>query len=187
MSFSSLCFTSKCETGFTVVLPIGLGLSAGELNRTTNYIVALPFSVRMRALQYNANKWYKHMVHNYHPINILRITMNWDGGSPFVRMSARCSKVLMYLASIPFSFPIWERKKWYLRARYLLRVDILGTFTKDRHPWLSSNTVDRTRLCLTKGRSNLVPISCNKALMGSSSLMAMLKATYSAGVEERQN
>jgi hypothetical protein len=35
-------------------------------------------------------------------------------------------------------------------------------------------------------RSNLVSISYNKALMGSSSLMAMLKATYSAAVEERQ-
>ena len=78
-----------------------------------------------------------------------------------------------------------EQKKWYFRERYLLRVDILGTLTMDRHPWLSSKTVDRMRVVGEHLSSSFEPISWRRARMGRTSLMAMLNATYSAAVELR--
>ena len=52
----------------------------------------------------------------------------------------------MYLATMPLDSPICVQKKWYLRAKYLFLVDIFGTLTRERHPWLCSNTVDLIRV-----------------------------------------
>jgi len=76
-----------------------------------------------------------------------------------------------------------DLKKWYLRAKYLLRVDILGTLTQLRQDWLSSKTVERTKLSLITVSSIRSEISRRSVRIGISSLMAMLKATYSAAVE----
>ena len=119
------------------------------------------------------------------------MTSNCAGGRPFVKISAFCWVVGMYLATIPDSLPvvgsrrrpIWLLKKWYFRARYLFLVDILGTLTRDKHPWLSSKTVDRMRVVGEHLSSSFNPITWRRARMGRTSLMAMLKATYSAAVE----
>jgi hypothetical protein len=76
-------------------------------------------------------------------------------------------------------------EKWYLRAKYLFLVDILGTLTRERHPWLSSNTVDLIKVVGEHFSFSLDLISWRRARMGRTSLMAMLKATYSAAVELR--
>ena len=64
-------------------------------------------------------------------------------------------------------------------------MDILGTFTKDKHPWLSSKMVDLTKVVGEHFSSILELISSRSALMGRTSRIAMLKATYSAAVELR--
>ena len=110
---------------------------------------------------------------------------NCSGGRPLVKMSAFCSVVWMCLATTPLLSPMCERKKWYLRDRYLLRVDILGTLTIDKQPWLSSNTVDLTRDLVTNLSFSLSANSCRRALIGRSSLIAIENATYSAAVELR--
>jgi hypothetical protein len=84
---------------------------------------------------------------------------------------------------MPLSFPMWLRKKWYLKDKYLFLADILGELTVERHPWLSSKTVDRIKESSATLRSSLEHNSLRRALMGSTSRIAMLKATYSAAVE----
>ena len=102
-----------------------------------------------------------------------------------VKMSAFCSVVWMCLATTPLLSPMCERKKWYFRERYLLRVDILGTLTMDRHPWLSSKTVDLTNDLVTKFNFNFRASSLRRARIGRSSLIAIENATYSVAVELR--
>lgn len=100
-----------------------------------------------------------------------------------MKMSAFCSVVRMCLATTPLLSPMCERKKWYFRERYLLRVDILGTLTMDRHPWLSSKTVDLTSDLVTKLSFNFRASSLRRAHR--SSLIAIKNTTYSAAVEPR--
>ena len=47
----------------------------------------------------------------HQPISNLWMILNCAGGRPLVRMSARCSWVEMYLATIPLSSPMLEQKK----------------------------------------------------------------------------
>jgi hypothetical protein len=64
-----------------------------------------------------------------------------------------------------------------------LGVNILGTFTIESQPWLSSKTVDLTRDLETKFILSLEDSSLNGACMGRSPLKAILNATFSAAVE----
>ena len=98
---------------------------------------------RLTVLKRENNKQLKM---SYHPMSSLRIVLNWEGPSPLVAMSASCSLVEIHLATMPLSSPMCDLKKWYFKAKYLLRGDILGTLIKARHDWLSSNTVDLTKL-----------------------------------------
>ena len=68
----------------------------------------------------------------YHPMSSFRMSLNCVGGRPFVKISAFCSVVRIYFATTPLSLPINDLKKWYLRDKYLLRVDILGTLVDKR-------------------------------------------------------
>ena len=47
----------------------------------------------------------------YQPMSNFRIALNLSGGRPFVKMSAFCRSVGMYLATTPLASPMWERKK----------------------------------------------------------------------------
>ena len=62
------------------------------------------------------------------------MAMNWASGKPLVKISAFCFVVSIHFASMPLSLPMWDRKKWYLRDKYLFREDIFGVLTMDRQP-----------------------------------------------------
>lgn len=91
----------------------------------------------------------------------------------------------MYLATVPLDSPDVCLEKWYLRAKYLFLVDILGTLTKERHPWLSANAVDCVKVVGECFNSILDWISWRGARMCRTSPLAMLNATYYVAVELR--
>jgi hypothetical protein len=72
-----------------------------------------------------------------------------------------------------------------LEGKVLVAGHILGTLTRERHPWLSSKTTERPRLLPMDGRVSLSASSCRRTRIGRSSRIAMLNATYSAAVELR--
>ena len=131
-------------------------------------IVALPCKRRMMWVALVEHSTY------YHPMTSFLMVWNWAGGRLLVNPSAVCSSEGMYLAMNPFwgspylstvAGPMKERNQWYFRARYLFLGDILGTFTRERHPWLSSKMVDSIKDSFNELVNNIV-----RVVFGESSL-----------------
>ena len=121
--------------------------------------------------------------HYWHS-NFLSIA-NFSGAIPLVMMSATWHSVLILANVMSVPGQQCAQKKWYLTAMCFVWGDILVAVAMLSAPLLSSNTVDLISDLTCGSKFSSVAISHRSHCTGRNSLMAWLRARYSASVELR--